>query len=221
MATFQGHQPTDLSELIVARARCYLGYPYRAETLIGSDVIQEEFVCRRDAFDCVTFVESVLAESLSEICSTQYMDELRSLRYRHGVVSWHSRLHYFSDWLTSHAARGVLREVFPELPCTHRVLSLLPNYPAQQADIRFLPLGDLPLYESQLQRGDLLAFGTSRTDLDVSHVGFFNRSEGGVAMLIHATKARGSVIEEALSTFLDRFGETPGLLVYRPTVSAE
>jgi hypothetical protein len=221
VTTFQTRHPPNLSELLTARARFYLGYPYCADTLIGSDVTQEEFVCRRDAFDCVTFVESVFAEILSEVCSTQFVDELRSLRYRNGIVSWDSRLHYFSDWLTTHTSRGVLREVFPELPVTHRVLSWLPNYPAQEADIRFLPLGDLPLYQSQLQRGDLIAFGTSRTDLDVSHVGFFNRSEGDVPMLIHATKARGSVVEEALCTFLDRFGETPGLLVYRPTVSAE
>jgi cell wall-associated NlpC family hydrolase len=206
----------DLSAQIVAHARAFLGRPYLADGLVGSHDTKEEFVARRDAFDCVTFVETVLAECFSEAYGTSFEDQLRELRYRNGEISWLSRLHYFSDWLETNDAHGRVRAVFPKLSETRRTLSLLSHYPARVAMLRFLPVSELDGHLQHLAPGDLLAFGTTRENLDVSHVGFFAHGADSVHTLLHATKTFGGVVEEPLAAFLTRFGESPGLLVYRP-----
>lgn len=208
----------DLSAQIVAHARAFLGRPYVANGLVGSHDTNEELVTSRDGFDCVTFVETVLAECLSEVYGTSFEDELKGLRYRSGTVSWESRLHYFSDWLETNETHGRLRAVFPNLSETRRTLSLLAHYPARIAMLRFLPVKDLAGYAQHLAPGDLLAFGTTREDLDVSHVGFLAHGEDGVETLLHATKTFGRVVEEPLTAFITRFGESPGLLVSRPVL---
>lgn len=210
---------SDLGNEIISRARAYLGLPYQEHPLIGTHTAPEEFVATRTSFDCVTFVETVLAECFSAARSSNFEDELRLLRYRDGIVSWNTRLHYFSEWLTANSARGALRAVFPDLPVTSRTLSLLAHYPPSIAELRFLPCADIVTRQDELASGDILAFGTTRTNLDVSHTGFLEVSAQHGAMLLHATKRFGKVIEESLDEFLSRLGECPGLLVYRPILS--
>jgi hypothetical protein len=214
-------KPYDLSSEVVARARALLGRPYLADGLIGSHDTDEQFVDRTDAFDCVTFVEFVLARCYSQARGTPIESELKSLRYRDGIVSWMCRLHYFSDWLETNAKRGVLRQVFSENPELSRTLSLITDYPQLCAKLRFLPLSDLTVSLQQIAPGDIIAFGTTRENLDVSHVGFFARSSDGTDVLLHATKTYGRVIEEPLTAFLERFGASPGILVYRPVVACD
>ncbi|GAC1630247.1 MAG: hypothetical protein NVS9B10_22450 [Nevskia sp.] len=66
-------------------------------------------------FDCVTFVESVLAlsDSLAQRrpAFDDYAAQLAALRYRHGEPAYCERLHYFSDWVRSNVAAGRLDEV--------------------------------------------------------------------------------------------------------------
>lgn len=212
-------KPYDLPTQVVAHARALLGRPYLADGLIGLHDIDEQFVDRTDAFDCVTFVEFVLARCFSQARSTSIESELKALRYRNAIVSWMCRLHYFSDWLETNAKRGVIHEVFSGLPEISRTLSLLPNYPQRSVQLRFLPLSELAVNLQLIAPGDIIAFGTTRENLDVSHVGFFAKSSDGTNVLIHATKTYGQVIEESLPAFLGRFGESPGLLVYRPVVA--
>ena len=135
--------PYDLSAQIVAHARTFLGCPYLTDGLIGSHDTKEEFVTRRDAFDCVTLVETVLAECFSEAYDTSFKDELRELRYRNGEISWLSRLHYFSDWLETNEAHGRVRAVFPGLSETRRTLSLLSHFDRTRAKLPIRTPGSL------------------------------------------------------------------------------
>jgi hypothetical protein len=211
-------KPYDLATQVVAHARALLGCPYLENGLIGSHDTDEQFVHRTDAFDCVTFVEFVLAQCFSQARGTAVEGELKALRYRDANVSWMCRLHYFSHWLETNAKRGALREVFTDLPETSRTLSLLANYPQISVNLRFLPLSGLAAGLQQIAPGDIIAFGTTRQNLDVSHVGFFARASDETNVLLHATKTYGRVIEEPLTSFLERFGESPGVLVYRPVL---
>lgn len=184
--------------------------------LIGSHELAEVFTIRRDGFDCVTLVETVLAECLSAAHQSSFEEELRALRYREGKVDWLARLHYFSDWLATNESRGVLRSVFSGLPEHRRTLSALAHYPARSAQLKFLPPSELESHRILLNNGDILAFGTTRQDLDLSHTGFFERQSDGSETLIHATKTLGKVVAEPLDAFLARFGDSPGILAYRP-----
>lgn len=103
-----------------------------AERFVGADYIPstlevpgpERLVINLRAFDCVTFVENVIALAWfvrrdGAIALTdpgaarrRYEGYLTSLRYRDGVIAGYpSRLHYFSEWLGDNARRGNLVRV--------------------------------------------------------------------------------------------------------------
>jgi hypothetical protein len=86
----------------------------------------ERLVVNLREFDCVTFVENVLAlarfareggvDALADpsAAKARYERYLTDLRYRGGVIDGYpSRLHYFSEWLSDNATRGTLRLVTP------------------------------------------------------------------------------------------------------------
>lgn len=84
----------------------------------------ERLVINFRAFDCVTFVENVIAlawfvrqDGVALLADPpaarrRYEEHLTAIRYRGGVIDGYpSRLHYFSEWLTDNAARGQLAPV--------------------------------------------------------------------------------------------------------------
>lgn len=68
-----------------------------------------------DGFDCVTYVETVLALARTvargKASAAGYAGELARLRYRNAEPGFCARQHYFSDWAELQAADGVLDEV--------------------------------------------------------------------------------------------------------------
>lgn len=102
------------------------------ERFVGADYIPstlevpgpERLVINLRAFDCVTFVENVIAlawfvrrngaAALADPASARrrYEGYLTTLRYRDGAIAGYpSRLHYFSEWLGDNARRGNLAVV--------------------------------------------------------------------------------------------------------------
>ena len=73
------------------------GTRYRGYTLIGGPRRPEKFVVRDDAFDCVTFCETVLAAARASNLD-EFETALRTIRYHNGVVAWRERNHYFFEW---------------------------------------------------------------------------------------------------------------------------
>ena len=88
----------------------------------------EELVVNFEEFDCVTFVENMLALArfirLSRPGILDSEEETRALygriltqiRYRGGRVDGYpSRLHYFSDWILDNEEKGLVRELTAEM----------------------------------------------------------------------------------------------------------
>ncbi|HEX9165245.1 MAG TPA: N-acetylmuramoyl-L-alanine amidase-like domain-containing protein, partial [Gemmatimonadales bacterium] len=105
------------------------------ERFVGADYIPstlevpgpERLVINLRAFDCVTFVENVIAlawfvrrdgaAALADPAQARrrYEAYLTTLRYRDGAIAGYpSRLHYFSEWLGDNARRGNLDVVSNE-----------------------------------------------------------------------------------------------------------
>ena len=84
------------------------GTRYRGFTLIGGPRQPEKFVVRDDAFDCVTFLETVLAAANARKPG-EFDGLLRKIRYRNGVVEWRERNHYFFDWCRRNVDNGLCR----------------------------------------------------------------------------------------------------------------
>jgi hypothetical protein len=88
----------------------------------------ERLVINLREFDCVTFIENLLALTRfirrdgtaglagRPAAEARYAGYLQDIRYRSGRLDGYpSRLHYFSEWLGDNAARGRLRLIAREL----------------------------------------------------------------------------------------------------------
>ena len=78
------------------------GTRYQGYTLIGGLKRPERFVLRDDAFDCVTFCETVLAAARARDIP-EFETTLQDIRYRHGFVSRRPDLDYFHAGLVAFA----------------------------------------------------------------------------------------------------------------------
>ena len=95
-------------------ARQFHGIPYVAHTLEVNN--QEQLVVNTRELDCTTLVETVTALTLcvkqEKRQWTDYLDMLRTLRYRQGVLNGYtSRLHYFTDWILGKQQMGWVEEI--------------------------------------------------------------------------------------------------------------
>ena len=89
-------------------SRQFLGQPYLVNPLIGSADKPEVFTVSLDAFDCVTFVETILALSLPSNAD-EFLAWLQKIRYEDGRVDWERRNHYMTGWIRSNLKAGSLR----------------------------------------------------------------------------------------------------------------
>jgi Protein of unknown function (DUF1460) len=104
--------------IVQAIAQRHLGASYQAGLLDQSPT--EQLFISFQRFDCVLFVESMLALARSVVQqNSSPFDPARQLarqievqRYRSGhLTDYCSRLHYFSDWIADNERRGLVRNV--------------------------------------------------------------------------------------------------------------
>jgi len=201
-------------ERVDALSQRFLGRPYLTDPLVGSPDAPEQLVTRLDGFDCVTFAESVLALAAART-PEEFERELVEIRYHHGRVAWLHRNHYTSDWFARNMEAGRLTPVLGDLWVgVPRRLSVLAGYPVRETTVHWLPMDRIEALEREARTGDVVGFGSSRADLDTSHMGLLIRTGGGL-LVRHASRSAGCVVEGPLSEFLAR-NQPPGLLVARP-----
>ena len=92
----------------------FVGTPYVAATLDGN--AEEELVVNTRQLDCTTFVENVVALTLTtcqgSVSYQDYLRHLRRIRYSDGIMNGYaSRNHYFSQWIQSNQRQGIVREI--------------------------------------------------------------------------------------------------------------
>jgi len=96
----------------------FRGRPYLAGTLDAPAV--ETLVVRLDGFDCVTFIETVLAMArgvqADDPTYAGFARRLAEQRYRNGTLQGYcSRLHYFTEWLADNEDKGIVERLGDEL----------------------------------------------------------------------------------------------------------
>src|SRR4051812_48620961 len=83
---------------IESLSRHFLGTPYSINPLIGSAGTAEVFTVSLDGFDCVTYIETILALARSSSVG-EFPTWLRKIRYVDGRVTWERRNHYMTQWI--------------------------------------------------------------------------------------------------------------------------
>lgn len=200
---------------VEALSAALLGAPYVAHALVGSATEAEAIVAPLDGFDCVTYVESVLALARSAD-PAGFVEELRALRYEGGAVEWKRRNHYMTDWVRRNARAGTVRTVAPG-PLGKRVektLSTVPGLSPRRARFAVVPKGRVRALLPRLANGDVLLFASTKAGLDVFHCGFLVLA-GGSIRLRHASRSAGRVVEEDLARFLAA-NRMAGVIAARP-----
>ncbi|MEO1076901.1 MAG: N-acetylmuramoyl-L-alanine amidase-like domain-containing protein [Bacteroidota bacterium] len=112
-------QALPIGDLVTAVGEAFVGTPYVDGLLDAAE--DETLVLNLRAFDCVLYVENVLALAhgiaVGDTTFAGFAARLEALRYRDGQRDGYaSRLHYFSDWLRDNAARDHVRLVTDDLP---------------------------------------------------------------------------------------------------------
>jgi cell wall-associated NlpC family hydrolase len=197
-------------------SRCFLGHPYKANPLIGSADTAEVFTASFDGFDCVTYIETVVALARASNID-EFSGWLRKIRYEEGRIQWERRNHYMTRWIRKNVREGIIRTVsMPGVPILSRecVLNVVPGLAAQRTRVKCVPKAAMSRLEAHLQSGDLIFFASARKNLDVFHAGIIAR-DGNRVLLRHASRSQGFVVEQELREFL-KTNRMAGVIVVRP-----
>ncbi len=239
----QGLDTLALGDLMVAVGRRFVGNDYTPHTLDPPG--PERLIVNLREFDCVTYVESVLA--LGRVIRQggdfrDFTDELRRIRYREGVIDGYtSRLHYFSEWIAANERKGLVRDVTAELDgvtdderidfmSAHAdAYSPLDGHPERLARIReieerlsrrprlFVPQARIGGIADRIRDGDIIAATSSVEGLDIAHTGLAIWRDGELH-LMHAPLV-GAVLEvsdQPLAVRITRIDGQDGITVARP-----
>ncbi len=229
-----------------------IGTPYVPNTLEGylrngGDAAHEPVTLSLTEFDCVTLVESCLGVARIAAAGgaptwNRFGTEIARMRYRGGKSGGYaSRLHYFSEWISDGASRGLVTDLAPKLGgiVDPRPLRFMTghrdSYAALANDSVFRQIAEIekrldshkryiiakdrvPEVADELQTGDVIAFATSIAGLDVTHSAYAYRRRDGVMGVLHAPLSGGAVeiSRKSLPHYVDAINSSIGILVARP-----
>lgn len=193
---------SDLSERIERFSARFLDSAYFASPLEGGPDSREVFKVSLKGFDCVTYMETVIALALSETAS-EFVEQIRRLRYAGGEVDWYHRNHYMIDWVRNNQKRGIIRNITagPRTVLRQRRLSVIEALPEKRVSFRCFPKRSFKYAQSRIKTGDAVLFVSTKKTLDVFHTAILIKGEDALSVR-HASRAAGRVIEEGFADFL-------------------
>jgi hypothetical protein len=243
-----GHGVTRIGEMALGTP--YVPYTLDAYLKAGSSPRQEPLTLSLTRFDCVTLVESCLgvarlARTDGKPTWDRFGAEIERMRYRGGERrGYSSRLHYFSEWITDGARRGLVKDLGGELGGSEdsRPLRFMTEHRDKysaladelvfqeiqaaerrldQSPRRVIPTKRIPQLVNRIESGDVLAFATEIPGLDVTHTAFAYRDKDGVLRVLHAPLSGGvvKVTRTTLPEYVAAIRRSTGILVARPVSS--
>jgi hypothetical protein len=243
-ARAEGLAERPIGEVIQVVAERLLGVPYVAHMLDQSP--DEELVVSLTGFDCVLYVEKVLA--LAQAIKTgrddyaSFARNVEALRYRDGRLrDYCSRLHYFSDWMGDNDRRGKVevvtagltgaagypgrvtfmsnnRHAYRLLATDDEALACIRGVEADlnTVELTYIPQDRIARAYGQLQAGDVIAITTSVGGLDIAHTGFVYKFPDGRTGFIHASTTGRVIRNDDLAQYVRGNRSQTGIMVARP-----
>jgi hypothetical protein len=228
--------PGSISERVDFFSRCFLGTPFSGESPTGEgryDTVDTAPVYNINSFDCLTYVEHVLALALSGNARS-FLPHLVRLRYRDDCIDYLHRNHFFeTDWLANNKdlitlippKKGVVitRTISKTTFFARKRLKV--SIPDTVISVNAWPVEGFlaALDRKSIDPGIyLIAFIKNRhIRVMTTHVGFAVINSGA-AYLRDANKTRGKVSESDLKKYLNHNAPVlEGLLLARITDRAD
>lgn len=237
------YNDSSYGDLILEIGCLFINKPYKEGTLEGYD--KEKLIINVSAFDCTTFVETVLAlakcVTTRKISRYEFRKNLKLIRYRQGKINgYSSRLHYFTDWVRDNEEKKILTDISHHLggKSQRKIINFMTTheklYPALEnkkqlakmvvteknlslRTFHVISKNKVNSQKERIQSGDIIAFTTNQEGLDVAHVGFAIRNREGLRLL-HASQKEGSVVisKKTLTAYLKSNKKFTGIIVGRP-----
>ncbi len=231
-------------ETLVAIMDFFLGARYASATLERSP---ETLVINLREFDCSSYWDNVLALHLllcseSPLTINNFGEVLLRLRYKElPIRSYASRNHYSSEWLAHNINRGVLKDLvspdmgvkfcgdinfmsqnaakYPALSDSN-VLNEIRHHESLlgQDSFYYIPQNKIRPIQKHIKDGDLIAFVTNISGLDIAHVGFA-RWRAGELFVQHASSEKENVTisTEPLCEYVNTKKHLIGIRIVRIT----
>ncbi|HEY1475542.1 MAG TPA: N-acetylmuramoyl-L-alanine amidase-like domain-containing protein [Pseudolabrys sp.] len=178
------------------------GTRYQSYTLIGGPKRPERFVLRDDAFDCVTFCETVLAAARARDI-TGFETTLQSIRYRNGFVNWFERNHYFFEWCQHNVENKTCRWISLDGALDiEKTVDSQKGLSRRRFSMRVIPSAAFLAPKAGLQSGDIVGFVSRRPNLDYFHTGLIAFARDHTLLLRHASESRYRVLDEHMDRFV-------------------
>ena len=232
-----------IGEIVQAIGDNFLGKPY-AEGLLDQSG-EEKLIVTLNKFDCVLFVETVLAiargVAVQDYDYQNFVNRIEQQRYLNGKMNGYcSRLHYFSEWINDNQKRQNVENITAQLGGVpmNKQLNFMSqhrsSYPQMVKDeatyqcivgveadlaktaVNYIPTNQIKSIYSQLRAGDIVAVATDVKGLDVTHTGFVYRNADGNLGLIHASPAGEVTVAYDLQRYINRVESAIGIVVARP-----
>lgn len=191
-----------ISERIDFISAALRGTRYRGFTLIGGPHRPEKFVVRDDVFDCVTYLETVLAAAIARK-PEDFDGVLRKIRYHNGVVEWRERNHYFFQWCQHNVENGLFRWLGMEGAIDiHKTVDSQKGLSTRRFTMPIVPSAAFLANKGLLRTGDIIGFVSRRADLDYFHAGLVVLAPKDALLLRHASESEHRVLDERMERFL-------------------
>lgn len=205
-------------------SKSFMGLPYVAHTLVGSETESEQLVVNLAGVDCFTLLDYLDAMRQSASYG-EFVERLKDVRYRRSAVAFRSRNHFFSDWpafradsieditaLTGGTSVVPVEKVLNLKSDGGRWLQGIEPFPRRITYIPTERLDEMML--AGLRTGDYIGIYSDADGLDVSHVGVLVKGPF-MSYLRHASSVpeKMRVLDDELLPYLSG---RPGLIIYRP-----
>ncbi len=248
-------RPLSMAEGVIAVGKTFIGNPYpksNVETsgktpdskVVLQPIGKEVLVINLKKFDCVTFVESMVAFTQTQMSAKPTYDVFKNniahIRYRNGAIDYAARLHYYSDWLYENEKRGILINITKEIggevfnkdvfymsykrdtlygnmadPITFNTIKKVEETITKR-EKWYIPKERVADIESKLKDGDIIGITNVMDGMDMAHTGFVLWQNGRAYMLHASSQFRQVIITDVpLVDYLLRNKGQSGIMVGR------
>ncbi|MBN1155686.1 DUF1460 domain-containing protein [candidate division KSB1 bacterium] len=209
----------------------FIGAPYSGSPLGEGELglVDKKPLFDLRSFDCMTFVEQVIALSISHDAD-EFISNLMHIRYKNGEINFKSRNHFVvADWLVNN--EWLLDNITTKIGSnySHRMYKNIDNTQflskfgvTDTIEHKLLPLDFIPhayilKLTDKLCTSDIICFVTRKRNIFVDHMGFVIIKNNRV-YLRHASKLSQRVKDELLATKIQTLSQqkySAGVIILR------